>query len=102
MAENDSLRKTLEHYLQLKSSKIEAGATNEYKVTGALTMHGVTRDVTLDVQEPGRGKDPWGNEYQYVFPGTHGHDYDLFSLGADGQPGGEGINADIGNWNEEQ
>jgi general secretion pathway protein G len=44
-------------------------------------------------------KDPWGNDYQYVFPGTHGKAYDLFSYGADGEPGGEGINADIGNWN---
>jgi general secretion pathway protein G len=44
-------------------------------------------------------KDPWGNDYQYVFPGTHGKEYDLFTLGADGQPGGEGANADIGNWN---
>lgn len=44
-------------------------------------------------------KDPWGNEYQYVYPGTHGKEYDLYSLGADGQPGGEGIDADIGNWN---
>jgi general secretion pathway protein G len=44
-------------------------------------------------------KDPWGNEYQYVYPGTHGHEYDLFSYGADGAPGGEGIDADIGNWN---
>jgi general secretion pathway protein G len=44
-------------------------------------------------------KDPWGNDYQYVFPGTHGGDYDLFTLGADGQPGGDGPNADIGNWN---
>ncbi len=43
-------------------------------------------------------KDPWGNDYQYVFPGTHG-EYDLYSLGADSQPGGEGANADIGNWN---
>jgi len=47
-------------------------------------------------------KDPWGNEYQYVFPGTHGSEYDLFSLGADGQPGGDGNNADIGNWNAEE
>jgi general secretion pathway protein G len=47
-------------------------------------------------------KDPWGNDYQYVFPGTHGKAYDLFSLGADGQPGGDGINADIGNWNLNQ
>jgi general secretion pathway protein G len=44
-------------------------------------------------------KDPWGNDYQYAFPGQHGKAYDVYSLGADGQPGGEGINADIGNWN---
>jgi general secretion pathway protein G len=44
-------------------------------------------------------KDPWGNDYQYVYPGTHGKEYDLFTYGADGAPGGEGINADIGNWN---
>ena len=44
-------------------------------------------------------KDPWGNDYHYVSPGTHGLEYDLFTLGADGQEGGEGNNADIGNWN---
>jgi general secretion pathway protein G len=44
-------------------------------------------------------KDPWGNDYQYVLPGTHGKEYDLYSMGADGAPGGEGLNADIGNWN---
>ena len=44
-------------------------------------------------------KDPWGNDYQYVYPGTHGKEYDLYSMGADGAPGGEGLNADIGNWN---
>jgi general secretion pathway protein G len=43
-------------------------------------------------------KDPWGNPYQYQYPGTH-TDVDISSLGADGQPGGEGVNADIGNWN---
>lgn len=47
-------------------------------------------------------KDPWGNDYQYVYPGTHGGEYDLYSLGADGQPGGEGTAADIGNWNAEE
>ena len=44
-------------------------------------------------------KDPWGNDYQYQFPGSHGKEYDLYSLGADGEVGGEGLNADIGNWN---
>lgn len=42
-------------------------------------------------------KDPWGAQYQYLNPGQRG-EYDLFSLGADGQPGGEGSNSDIGNW----
>jgi len=42
-------------------------------------------------------KDPWSNPYQYLNPGEHG-DFDLYTLGADGSPGGEGINADIGNW----
>jgi general secretion pathway protein G len=42
-------------------------------------------------------KDPWGNDYIYLSPGSHG-EYDLSSLGADGQPGGEGVNADINNW----
>ena len=44
-------------------------------------------------------KDPWGNDYHYEFPGTHGQEYDVYTLGADNQPGGEGANADIGNWN---
>ncbi|GAB6263427.1 type II secretion system major pseudopilin GspG [Photobacterium sp. CCB-ST2H9] len=43
-------------------------------------------------------KDPWGNDYQYVMPGENGP-VDVFSLGADGQEGGEGVNTDIGNWN---
>ena len=44
-------------------------------------------------------KDPWGNDYQLISPGTHGGEFDLFSYGADSQPGGEGYDADIGNWN---
>ncbi|MCB1582352.1 MAG: type II secretion system major pseudopilin GspG [Marinicella sp.] len=42
-------------------------------------------------------KDQWGNSYQYLNPGNHGV-IDVYSFGADGQPGGEGVNADIGNW----
>jgi general secretion pathway protein G len=41
--------------------------------------------------------DPWGNAYQYVNPGVKG-EIDVYSLGADGQPGGDGKNADIGSW----
>ena len=42
--------------------------------------------------------DPWGAPYEFAAPGTHGGPFDIFSLGADGQPGGEGENADIGSW----
>ena len=41
--------------------------------------------------------DPWGRPYQYLNPGVKG-EIDVFSLGADGQPGGEGHNADVGSW----
>lgn len=41
--------------------------------------------------------DPWGHPYQYLQPGQHG-DFDVISLGADGAPGGEGNDADIGSW----
>lgn len=44
-------------------------------------------------------KDPWGNAYQYLQPGLHG-DIDIFSLGADGQPGGTGEDADVGSWDD--
>jgi general secretion pathway protein G len=42
-------------------------------------------------------KDPWGKEYQYRAPGEHG-EFDIYSLGADGQVGGDGKNADITSW----
>ncbi|MEO1137406.1 MAG: type II secretion system major pseudopilin GspG [Pseudomonadota bacterium] len=69
-------------------------------------------NVPSDARNPGnyrpggylRGElpsDPWGNPYQYRFPGERGGVYDLFSYGADGEPGGEGLNADIGNWTNE-
>lgn len=43
--------------------------------------------------------DPWGNDYQYLSPGQRGA-IDVWSLGADGQLGGEGPDADIGNWGD--
>jgi general secretion pathway protein G len=46
-------------------------------------------------------KDPWGFPYLYKFPGDHGDEPDLLSLGADGQPGGEGNNADIVSWSNQ-
>lgn len=43
-------------------------------------------------------KDPWGRDYLYINPGQHG-DIDVFTYGPTGQPGGEGKDAEIGNWN---
>ncbi len=45
--------------------------------------------------------DPWGNAYQYLQPGEHGR-FDIYSLGADGEIGGEGNDADIGNWESDE
>ena len=42
-------------------------------------------------------RDPWDQPYHYASPGQHG-DFDVFTYGADRQEGGEGVNADIGNW----
>jgi general secretion pathway protein G len=43
-------------------------------------------------------KDPWGHDYLYRYPGEHGDEPEIISLGADGQPGGEALNADIVSW----
>jgi general secretion pathway protein G len=46
--------------------------------------------------------DPWGVPYQYAAPGTHNpHSFDIWTLGSDAQPGGEGADRDVGNWRGE-
>ena len=49
--------------------------------------------------ESGQLRDPWGNDYQYRNPGNRGLNYDLYTIGPDGQ---EGTEHDVGNWDEEQ
>ena len=78
--------------------------TNDQSLTALTTQ---PTDPSIKNWKPGGyieriSKDPWQNDYQYVYPGTHGRPYDLCSLGADGQPGGDGANADICNWNLNQ
>lgn len=48
--------------LRFRSTQIEKLGSDRYRVLGTLTIHGVTRDVTLDVDYGGQAKDPWGNE----------------------------------------
>jgi len=43
-------------------------------------------------------KDPWGHDYVYTAPGNENREYEIVSYGADGEPGGEGNNADIESW----
>ena len=45
-----------------RSTKVEVAAEDHYRVTGGLTVHGVTKPVVLDVKYEGSGKDPWGGE----------------------------------------
>lgn len=49
------------------------------------------------LKKGGLPKDPWGNAYHYDAPGKRG-DIDIYSLGADNAPGGDGENSDVGNW----
>jgi polyisoprenoid-binding protein YceI len=48
--------------LTFQSKRIERVADDQYRVVGDLTIHGVTREVSLEVEAGGRTKDPWGNE----------------------------------------
>lgn len=63
-------------------------APNDAQATGNYKSGGYIRKLP---------KDPWGQEYLYLSPGEHS-EIDIYSLGADGAPGGNNVNADIGNW----
>ena len=75
------------------------------------TEQGLRALVTAPVSEPAPAnyasngyidrlpQDPWGKDYQYLSPGVH-DTYDIFTFGADGVSGGEGVNADIGTWTD--
>ena len=69
---------------------------------GALTVKPSTNPLPANWKAGGYlerlPNDPWGRPYQYLNPGLKG-EIDVYSLGADGQPGGEGSNADFGSWN---
>ena len=92
-AQIDSLGKALDTY------RLDIGAypTTEQGLQALITKpDGVDRwaGPYLQKQVP---PDPWARPYHYKAPGDHG-DYDLYSYGADGQPGGSGENIDVNNW----
>ena len=67
----------------------------------ALTVKPTTKPIPMNWKQGGYlerlPNDPWGRPYLYLNPGVKG-EIDVMSYGADGQPGGEGNNADIGSW----
>lgn len=81
-------------------------------IDSALNMYRLDRHVYPTTDEglealiptylPRAPMDPWNRPYQYLSPGTQGGAFDLYTLGRDGQQGGEGEDADIGNWNLDQ
>lgn len=90
---------------------LEGGLTNFYAVYSRYPTTDEGLEALVSPPDEGRAtaryaedgfiqrlpEDPWGNEYQYLHPGERGR-FDVYSLGADGRPGGEGDAADIGNW----
>ena len=92
--------------LALDNYRLDSGAypTTEQGLD-ALQTKPMREPVPLSWRGPYLKKavptDPWGNEYIYIAPGEHNPDsYDLYSTGADGQPGGEGKDSDVANWDE--
>ncbi len=86
-------------------SRLSMAVESYYLDTGA-TPDNLEQLVTESGDTPGWNgpyvkasslKDPWGREYEYSYPGEHS-EFDIVSLGADGQPGGEDKNADLNNW----
>jgi general secretion pathway protein G len=90
--------KRLGGILDLYRLDVGAYPTTEQGLDALLREpRGATRWNGPYLQQPDALTDPWGRPYEYRAPGEHGA-YDLYSLGADGRPGGEGENADATSW----
>lgn len=96
----------------IHNQRIKAAKQNIVRLSNAVEMYYVEmgkypqtlNDLTMKTDKSGVKfikkvpKDPWGNEFVYRLPGLHGEDFSISSLGADGQEGGDGRNADINSW----
>lgn len=94
----------LESAVEMHRLTLNAYPTNEEGLEALVTA---PADARLAARYPEGGfinrlpTDPWGNDYQYAIPGEYGR-FDIWSFGADGRAGGEGENADIGNWDPDR
>jgi general secretion pathway protein G len=92
-AQIDALEKALDAY------RLDTGhyPTTQQGLSALVTQPSGTTGWAGPYLKKGVPMDPWGHPYQYKSPGDHG-DYDVWSYGKDGAPGGTGENADITNW----
>ncbi len=74
--------------------------TNEEGLKALVEKPASAKNWNPDGYLPQMPEDPWGNAYIYQRPGQKSRHFDLYSLGADGEEGGEDTNADIGNWDK--
>ena len=70
---------------------------SEFTLPSGVKLRIKAADAKVEADIEKAANDPWKRPYQYLRPGQHG-EFDIYSLGADGKPGGEGDDADIGNW----
>ncbi|MCY1179879.1 Type II secretion system protein G precursor [compost metagenome] len=94
-AQVESLGKALDLY------RLEAGhyPSTEQGLQALVVKPGDEAKWAGPYLQKGVPKDPWGRDYLYKAPGDNG-DYDLTTLGKDGQPGGDGENADVNSWQQ--
>lgn len=92
-AQIDALQKSLDQY------RLDVGhyPSTEQGLAALVARPGDEPKWTGPYLSKAVPADPWGRDYQYRSPGQHG-EFDLLSLGKDGQPGGDGENADIVSW----
>jgi general secretion pathway protein G len=92
-AQIDGLEKALDAY------RLDVGRypTTDQGLNALVVQPGGVTNWTGPYLKKGVPLDPWGKPYQYKCPGDHG-EYDVYSYGKDGAPGGTGENADITNW----
>lgn len=93
-AQIDALGKALDQY------RLDVGRypSSDEGLTALVSKPGGAANWNGPYLQKALPPDPWGQPYQYRFPGAKALDYDLFSLGPDRMPGGSDENADIGNW----
>lgn len=94
----ETLSQTLQHYRLDTGQYPSADEGLEALIERPLSLPDNTRYPPGGyLGKPVLPKDPWGNDYVYIYPGEHGV-FDIYSMGADGRPGGEDNDADIVSW----